>query len=360
MKLPFTISRKTWIILIVILTLAFIWAIMRFFILHYDPIRLLFIALFEPYLLLTEKLSNFILSFTCPGTEIINHTIFYQNTSLDNFDSGVLFKKWILLIILLFWIVRSPIKEKLLLTIIIMVIHFLIVSIDNAILADIVVNGYDEESLPKISRTPGLLALITLFTIWILRYRTTILDSLSKLKLNTKLIDNKIPEVIIVMYLYVILNNFLYGFFDLHIWRNLMITAVHKILTGMGYDSVIEGYYIVGNSGTVFIDRGCVGFNSILKFAVIVFLTGVNNRRRWSYIISGAVFLEIISGFRLIMIFVWYENFGFERAIHFHDLSKQAVHYIIFILWIIWFEFFTDIMPKQGKKKRKIYPLFIS
>jgi len=86
----------------------------------------------------------------------------------------------------------------------------------------------------------------------------------------------------------------------------------------------------------------------------------VNNRRRWSYIISGAVFLEIISGFRLIMIFVWYENFGFERAIHFHDLSKQAVHYIIFILWIIWFEFFTDIMPKQGKKKRKIYPLFIS
>jgi exosortase/archaeosortase family protein len=359
MKLPFNISRRTWIIIIVILVLVFVWAILRFFILHYDPVRLLVIALFEPYLLLTERLSNYFLSITCPGTEIINHTIFCQNTRLNSFDSGVLFKKWILLIILLYWIIRSPLKEKLLFTVIIIITHFIIVSVDNAILADIVVNGYDEESLPKISRTPGLLALITFLTIWILRYRTIILNSLEKLKLNTKLVDSKIPELIIVMYFYVIVNNFLYGFFDLHIWRNLMITTVHKILTLLGYDSVIEGHYIVGNYGTVFIDRGCVGYNSMLKFAVVVFLTGVNNLRRWSFIISGALFLEIISGLRLIMIFIWYENYGFERAMHFHNFSKDAVHIIIFILWIIWFEFFTDIRPKQGKWKRKIYALFV-
>jgi exosortase/archaeosortase family protein len=264
------------------------------------------------------------------------------------------------LIVLLYWIVRSPLTEKLFFTIIIIVAHFLIISVDNAVLAEIVVNGYDEESLPKISRTPGLLVLITFFTIWLLRYRKLILEFLSKFRLNTQLIDSKIPELIIVMYLYVVFNNFLYGIFDLHIWRNLMMAAVHKILTVIGYDSIVQGHYIIGDYGTVLIDRGCVGYNSMLKFAVIVFLTGVSNWRRWMYILSGVVFLEIISGARLILIFIWYENYGFERAIHFHDFTKSAIHVIIFVLWIIWFEFFTDIRPKQGKKQRKIYPLFIS
>lgn len=359
MKLPFTLTRRAWIIIIAILALAFIWTVLRFFILHYDPIRPLLIAIFEPYLLLTGKLSNFILSFSCPGAEIVNYDIFYHNDKLYSFESGVLFKKWLLLLLLIYWIVRSPLTEKLFFTIIIIVAHFLIVSADNAILADIVVNGYDEESLPKISKTPGLLVLITFFTIWLLRYRKMILEFLSGLKLNTQLVDSKIPELIIVMYLYVVLNNFLYGIFDLHIWRNLMIVTVHKILTAIGYNSVIEGFYIIGDNGTVLIDRGCVGYNSMLKFAVIVFLTGVNNVRRWSYIFSGAAFLEIISGLRLILIFIWYENYGFERAIQFHDFTKSAIHVIIFIMWIIWFEFFTDIRPKQGKKKRKIYSLFI-
>lgn len=359
MRLPFNISLRAWIILIAILVLFCGWLILHFLILNFDPVRPFVIKCFEPYLLLTEKLSNYILYFTTPGVFIENQRIINENTVLDSFDSGVLFKKLTSFVLILIWITRAPVRKKILFTGILIITNFIFVAIDNAILAHIVFNEFNEESLPKISRTPGLVAFTTIFTIWILTNRISILDSLSKFRLNTKLIDSKIPEIIIILYAYIIFNNFIYGYLDLHIWRNIMIATVQKILALLGYDSVIEGHYIVGDYGVVFVDRGCVGFNSILKFASVVFLTGISNRKRWNYILSGSVFLEIISCIRLIMIFIWYKEYGFEKAMAFHDLSKNSIHVIIFILWIIWFEFFTDIRPKQGKRKGEIYSIFV-
>jgi exosortase/archaeosortase family protein len=359
MKLPFSISRRNRIILFVIGVLVFVWAILRFFILHYDPIKPFITASFEPYFLLIERLSNFILSFTDAGVFIKNHTVFCDSAELYSFDISVLILKFTVPLLILFWVINTPVNKKILYTGILILTHFLIVSIDITILAHLVVKDYDSEVIPTISHIPGQLVMTTIFTVWIFDNRASLLNTLAKLKVNTKLIESKILELIIVLYVYIIVNNFIYGFLDLHIWRNLMITSVHKILSILGYNSVIDGYYITGDYGTVVVDRGCVGYNTILKFGVLVFLTGVSNIKRWSYLISGAIFLAFLSSVRLMMIFIWYENYGLERAANIHDLSKHLIFVIIFILWIIWFEFFTDIRPKQGKRKGKIYPVFI-
>jgi len=168
-----------------------------------------------------------------------------------------------------------------------------------------------------------------------------ILKSLLKFKINTKLLENDL-HVIIIIYIYIISSAFLFEFFDYTLWIHFLFTSAQKILGLVGYIAIVEPFHLVGANGLIYMSKGCLGFQTMLLFTIIVFLTGKNNSYRWIYIIGGLLFLNLVNIMRFVLLFIHIQKHGdYMLAMDVHDMYNYITYLIVFILWVIWFEKFA-------------------
>ena len=352
MKLPDVIFRNKWkIIAFIILLLIIIYLLLGNYGIHSDPVIRFLFSWINHYLLLIEKLSNFLLKLTGSDITIHNNMIVIYDEQLYGIDRGILIIKWAFLLLLIIWLTPTSIRRKILISGVVIITNVLFGIIDILIMAHFIVSGNDQESSQKIARTFGILIMISLYFIWIRQNKYQIFKKVEKFNLNTEMVGNKLNELAIVLFVFAIAANFIYGYLNFSLWTNQLILYIQKMLSALGYEAFIHINNLIGDYGTVNINKGCLGYDTMLKFAVIVYLTGLNNLRRWSFIIIGFVILNILNFLRLLLLFIHLQKHGdYELAVSFHNISKYVVYGIVFILWIIWFEFFTDIRPIIRRK----------
>jgi exosortase/archaeosortase family protein len=339
------LNRKAKFFVISILILLFTYIILRFIIFDSDFIIPFYYSVADSYLLLIEKFVDLLLLWAGSPVTIQNHIILLNGTQLSGFIPEIMYKKVVIIFLFLFWLTRTSTGIKICFTVLLLGISFLFVSIYNAVGAHLADNDSDYiSSVLLIPHSIGYLFMVTILFIWYYKNKESILNSLSKLDISTKILEKYILGIFIIIFIYIIVIQFLLFYFDFNLWIDFLFKSSQRILAFLGYDAVVEPSLLIGTNGSIYMAKYCLGFSTMYLFASIVYLTGNDNKRRWIYIISGIVFLNFVNIIRFVFLFIYIQKHGaYLLAMDVHDMYNYIIYIIVFILWVIWFEKFADI-----------------
>jgi exosortase/archaeosortase family protein len=341
--------RKLIIFTVSLFILLSVYIILRLIFFDTDPLIPFLISIKDSYILLSEKFANLLFCLTGSPAAFDNQLVGSNGIHLNEFVGTIRFisfKKWLVLLILLVWVTRSSTGKKLLFTFLLVIVHFLLISIyfaAGAYLNSIESQNYSFLSIPI---TIGKLSMLTLFFIWYRIHKAVMLSGLTRLKIKTSLFEKDF-RVIVIAYMYVIFSNLVLEIFDFGLWIDFLFSSAQKILTFLGVKAIVEPFYLIGTNGSIYMAKGCLGFETMLLFAVLVYLTGNSNKLRWIYIFAGLLFLNFVNILRFVLLFIYIQKHGdYNLAMDVHSMYNYVIYIIIFVLWIIWFEKFADSKPK--------------
>ena len=327
--------------------LLFAYLILHFIFFESDPIVQFLSFLGDSYLLLVEKFSNRILYWIGSGIRIESQVVTDNGIVRVGFDPKFYFKIWMFLFISIIWITKTSYYRRILFTLILILLHFLVLSgyvITGVYLTCMNDPDYDLLTIPL---TSGILILFTFVFFWYRKFKSSIGSSLSRLKLNVNRFKNDF-QVMAFAFVFILTYYFLYSFFDYSSWINFLFISAQKILGLFGYAATVEPFYLVGEKGSIFMLKSCLGFQTMLLFASIVFLTGnTNNKIRWIFIVAGLLILNFANIMRFVFLFIHLEKHGdYTLSMDVHDMYNYLIYTIVLILWIIWFEVLSDYSRK--------------
>ena len=278
----------------------------------------------------------------------VGNKVIYNGNELSGFVTETLFKKWDVGLIFFFWITRASLRRKFLWTFILILVSFLLVSLHNAIGAYSLIQGFNTDRFYALSLTLGIFMMITIGYLWYSRNRENILNGWVAKKIGSDFLRGKMPLIIIVIYLYVFLRSFILPVFEFEPWISFLFNTSAKILRSLGYWVKVEPFYLIGKNGTIYMSKGCLGFKTMLLFASVVYITGKSYKKRFFYIAGGLLFLNIVNIIRFVLLFIHIQkNGGYQLAIDLHEMYKYITYSIVFIMWVIWFERFSDIRDME-------------
>ena len=297
----------------------------------------------DKYLSLVERIADWLLKLV--GSEVIirDHNVFIGGEVVHEFQ-WIAYKKWLLGLFILFWITRTSITRKLIFTAFLLIANFSGSVIDVWFTSYLLDYAPDEYSATLMGYNPHLLLLLTIITVWIWRERKSLFTVLTRIRIRMDSFENKLPAIILVVFLYALMSKFFLGCFQYTPWISFLFHTSAWILNLIGYPAWVESHLLIGDNGSIYMAKPCLGLNTMLLFAAIVFITGKNNRARWIYILSGIVFLNIVNIIRFVLLFIHIQKHGdYVLSMDLHDMYNYIIYGIVFILWIIWFEKYSDI-----------------
>lgn len=173
------------------------------------------------------------------------------------------------------------------------------------------------------------------------------MHSLSRIKIKLSFLDKKLPAIFLVIFLYALMSKFLLGAFQYTLWINFLFNSSAWILRLLDYQAFVETPYLIGENGTIYMYKPCLGLNTMMLFATIVYITGSNTIHKWLFMLFGVIFLNIVNIVRFVLLFIHIQKHGgYALTMDLHDMYNYVIYGIVFILWIIWFEKFSDIREK--------------
>jgi exosortase/archaeosortase family protein len=344
--------RKALIIpFIIVLSLVLLYTAISLLVFDADPLVALLGRVTDAYLLFQEGIANKILQWTGSGVHVQNHLVMLDGTGYDTVRSGTLMRKWIALLLLIAWVTPASINNKLVFSGMVIVLNFILSPVTIAIQAHINASGTDLYSSTRISRTAAHLLNMTLLFIWLGKHREALWRFLSRLGIDSDLIKRKSRSIAIVSYVYLILGYFILGCFEFTPWVNFLFNSSHRILSWFNVASAVESQILVGERGSLSMLKSCLGLNTMLLFASLVFITGENRLTSWIYILAGLAILNIANIIRLVLLFMHIQEHGtYVGLVDYHDLYDYLIYGLVFILWVIWFEKFSRTRILKDRK----------
>jgi exosortase/archaeosortase family protein len=338
------IKRKALIIpFIIVLSLVFIYIALSLFVFNADPILRLLGRVTDAYLLFQEGIANKYLHWTGSGVDVENHLIMLDGTGYYEIRSGTLMRKWISGLLLITWFTPTSLKKKLFFSGLIIVLNFIMSPVTIALQAHLSALGTGLYSQTRISRTAAHLMNMTVLFVWLRTHRGTLWEYLSRMRIDSDLIRRKSTSIVIVSYIYLILGYFTLGCFEFTPWVNFLFNSSHEILKWFNIKSVVDSQILIGENGSLSMLKSCLGLNTMLLFASLVFIMGENSWTSWIYILSGLIILNIANIVRLVLLFMHLQKYGtYVGLVDYHDLYDYVIYGIVFLLWVIWFEKFSD------------------
>jgi hypothetical protein len=234
-------SPKYRIFTILILSLIVVYFILRCFFFKSDPLIPFLSSIANFYLLPVEMFANQFLHWTGSEVTVENHVVIRNGVTLAGFIPQIRFKIFMALFLILVWITKTTYGRRILFTLVLIVVHFLVGSI--IVTAGAYLSGLENPNfnLLSIFVTTGLLILFTILFIWYRKHKDIILNSLAKLKINTERLKNDV-HVFMVAYIFILLYYFLFDIFEYELWINFLFTSSQKILELLGYDATVEPF----------------------------------------------------------------------------------------------------------------------
>jgi exosortase/archaeosortase family protein len=351
MNIRHLIKRKAVITpVIIVLSLVFVYAVISLFFFDADPLVGMVDRTTDAWLLFQEGMANRLLHWAGSGVQVMHHRVTLDGAGYETVRSGVLMRKWILLLLLITWISPASLWRKLYFSGLVVGLNFVFSPVTIALQAYLSAQGEDLYSHTRISRTAAHLMNITLLFIWLRNHRKDLWNFLSKLRIDSNLIRQKSTSIIILVYVYLLLGYFMPGCFEFTPWVNFLFNVSKKVLSWFNVESLVESQILIGEKGSISMLKSCLGINTMLLFASLVFLTGGNRLTGWVYIISGLIILNIANIMRLVLLFMHIQEHGtYVGGVDYHDLYDYIIYGIVFILWVIWFEKFSPVRMLERK-----------
>jgi len=348
------IKRKALIIpFIIVLLLVFVYIALSLLVFDADPLISFLGRVTDAYLLFQEGIANKVLQRAGSGVHVQNHLVMLDGAGYDTVRSGTLMRKWLLLLLLLAWLTPTSLKKKLLFSGLVIVLNFIMSPVTIALQAHINALGTDLYSSTRISRTAAHLMNMTLLFVWLRNNRETCWKFLSRIRIASDLVKRKSTSIVVVSYVYLILGYFILGCFEFTPWVNFLFNSSHEILSWFNIESVVESQVLIGDKGSLSMLKSCLGLNTMLLFASLVFIMGENSWTSWIYILFGLVILNIANIIRLVLLFMHLQKHGtYVGLVDYHDLYDYVIYGIVFILWVIWFEKFSH--PRILRKRNSV------
>ena len=119
------------------------------------------------------------------------------------------------------------------------------------------------------------------------------------------------------------------------------------------YDVAKEGHTLYGLNGNLFLAKYCLGLQAMYIFGAFIWLTGNKISRKSIFIILGIIFINLTNILRLTLLFMHIQKHGnYELAMDLHEMFNIIIYSLIFILWIIWIEKFSDLWSKKYRMSK--------
>jgi len=335
-----------------VLSLVFSYIAISLLVFDADPLINLFGKLTNAYLLFQEGIANKYLHWAGSGVHVQDHLVMFDGTGYDTVRSGALMRKWMALLLLIAWLSHTSFRKKILFSGIILLLNFMMSPVTIAIQAQLSALGFDLYSNTRISRTAAHLLNISLLFVWLRNHRDALWQFLSRMRINSDLIKRKSTSIVIVSYVYLILGYFILGCFEFTPWVNFLFKSSQEILSWFNINSVVDSQVLIGDKGSLSMLKSCLGFNTMLLFASLVFIMGENSWTSWIYILSGLLLLNVANILRLVLLFMHIQKHGtYIGLVDYHDLYDYVIYGIVFILWVIWFEKFSSQSENNPLRK---------
>lgn len=268
-----------------------------------------------------------------------------KGTTLYSFEIVVLYKKVFLVGLILILFTRSRLWVKLVFVLILSMGHVLVVSaytIHNALFKAAGIQSNVTGIFPGIA----FYLVCIVLGIWycINRYRW---------EMPQKLLEKKLPDIIILMVVYASLICAL-ELFDFRILIQFILGTSKLILHVLGYSVNFTDNVLAGDYGSVSLNRQCLGLVTIFVFAAIVYISTTIKRKALIYILIGVIGLNFLNVLRIVLLFVHLQKNGnYMLTMDNHDIYNYVIYGIIFILWIVWFEFYYPRKAKSNHTSNK-------
>jgi len=328
---------------------AVIYFVFRFFIFDRDPILLLINYLSEVCLRVSLKVALYVIKLVGYLTLFPNHVSNTIQTYWFFFIPEVRYKKLALIVLILIWLTKASVKRKSVFSVLVLMIHFLAITFYN-IIGLSCVQISDPELVFSVPDTIAFFSLFTCIVIWAKLNSHSIYNSMTVHKIEIDEVKSKIIPLIVIIYIYIIINQFVFAYFSFAGWVNFLFISTQRILALFGYDAVVDSTYLIGSNGTIYMAKFCLGIKTMYLFAALVFLTGRKNITRWLYIFAGLVFINFFNILRFVFLFIHIQRNGdYTLGMDLHDLYNLVIYSIVFLLWVFWFEKYSDIIPIKKK-----------
>ena len=342
-------------------SLVVLYILLRLTLFSTDPVLPLLDVIYKAYLLLPEWIAMQLFEISDSAVTIKNHQLIFSDQVayhisyerfITNWPEFFLYRRWSALIIVLIIFIRIPLRKKLISGLCFVLTHLLAVTSGLFFMGVVYPKIYVDASSVFLSPTlAGNIILYLFLAIWILTNKTEIRSSAKALKINLNPSNQKILEIIVFLFFFLVLREFLIPFFKYRPYVNLLLLITESISSLFGYSGYIEGDQLTGDFGTLGLAKHCLGFMSMYLFASLVFLTreALSKKVTLIFIISGLLVISILNIIRLTAVFIVVqgEN-GTERASLHHEIYNVVIYIFIFAMWIIWYEAFI----KKAKKKK--------
>jgi exosortase/archaeosortase family protein len=331
---------RTWGLLLFVAAIVFLLILVLW---GYLPFKTWVSHLLDAYLTMIGHIANSFFHLTGTGIEILDHQVTYSGQILHEF-TWIAYKKWVVGLLFLFWITPALVFRRVLFSAGVLLANFLGSVLDVIITSYSLALGANEYNASLIGYTPHLLLLLTLMTIWIWRERLTVLQVFNYIRINPRIIENKLPAFFAVIFIYAVVSNFLLGYFQYRAWISFLFHSSAGILKLIGYTVSVDSHNLIGPNGFIYMAKPCLGISTMLLFAAIVYITGRNDRSRWYYILFGLIFLNLVNIIRFVLLFIHIQKHGdYILAMDLHDMFTYVTYAIVFILWVFWFEKYSDL-----------------
>lgn len=309
----------------------------------------------EAYLSFLEKGANFVLTLVTETTRIFEHKVYQGSNLFTSFVPEIRYKKVLFIFIILIIITRSELWKKFLFIFLLFAIHIIFNSFYIASGGFLSTLVYFDKSYLSIPDTLALLSLFLVLILWLRKNSESIFNALSRLKIRTDFLSKKSNTIYILVLLYILVTRFFLEFFDYEPWINFLFRSARNILIISGWNAEVEPFHLIGENGSIYMAKFCLGFKTMFLFASIVFLTGEKNITRWLYIVSGLIFLNIVNILRFVFLFIHIQKHrGYILPIDIHDLYNYITYTIVFLMWVLWFEKYSEIRKKNYKKPQQV------
>jgi exosortase/archaeosortase family protein len=331
-----TLTKKNVIFVVGVIFLVFwIWKLF---------LASLVLPIYTSYLHFIATIAVHFLNYYGTKVDIRGNTIIIDQSLKFILTVSLLSKTWVLLILGIIWITPGTNKQKCFYSVIPFLIHVFSSILSICFLILFLRNGNDSNDAQLMAKTVVSDCFKLFLFIWIYKQRGKIIGKISGIGLNKFFFILVGKNLLVLLLLTLVINNFFIAFFqfDWLVW--FLFNSSAKILHLVGYEAIVNGRYLIGNNGNIYMDKYCMGIWLMFYFAAFIIITGSKIQPRLWYIVIGIIVINLINVMRFVFLFIHLQEHGdYVLAINFHDLFNYAVYIFIFIAWIVWIEGFSDI-----------------
>lgn len=286
---------------------------------------------------------------------MLNGNIVFINTyNYISFDIQYLLKKWTVFLFLMIWLTPAIFNKKIYASLIVLPLYFFVVTCNLFSIVYLCDLGFSQEDARSLGIAVSVFMYLIFILLWIRRNPEIFTKLARYFKIDLDYIKRKYNVLITFLFLLTAVELIL-GLFEFRPWITFLFTTSQKIINLYHYNSIVESFYLLGDWGNIYMAKGCLGIRTMFLFAMFIFLTGENVKRKILFISIGVILINIANILRFVYLFIFIQNHNVsELRYDIHDVFNVVVYAIVFVLIIIWLEWFTDIWPYIKTKSKTI------